>query len=124
MSCALIVIAHGSRIEAANLEFTAMLQTIDYAALGYGSIAGAFLEAASPSLSQAVARIDGRQGVTDIDVYPLFFNKGRHVDRDLPALVEGLTAEHPNVGFRLLPYFGSFSSLGAAIAQHISASRP
>lgn len=119
MSHVLIVIAHGSRIEAANLEFTAMLQTIDYAALGYDSIAGAFLEAACPSLEQAVSRLEEQKAVTRIDIYPMFFNKGRHVEQDLPNLVQALSGSHSDIAFRLLPYFGSYSGLGTAIGQHI-----
>ena len=120
MKRVLIVIAHGSRLEAANLEFTSMLQTIDYAALGYDSLAGAFLEAASPSLEQAVARIDEQPSASSIDIYPMFFNKGRHVEQDLPRLVRLLTGKHSDITFRLLPYFGSSPALGTAIGQHIS----
>ncbi len=124
MKRVLIVIAHGSRLEAANLEFTAMLQTIDYAALGYDSLAGAFLEAASPSLEQAVARIDEQHSASSIDIYPMFFNKGRHVEQDLPRLVRLLTGKHSDIAFRLLPYFGSSPALGTAIGQHISTLEP
>ena len=120
MSRVLIVIAHGSRIEAANLEFTAMLQTIDYAALGYDRIAGAFLEAACPSLERAVCRLVEEKSATSIDVYPMFFNKGRHVEQDIPNLLTSLTGTHSDIAFRLLPYFGAYPALGAAIGQHIS----
>lgn len=120
MKRVLIVIAHGSRLEAANLEFTATVSTIDYAALGYDSIAGAFLEAASPSLEQAVGRIDEQTDASSVDVYPMFFNKGRHVEQDLPSLVQGLTSKYSHIEFRLLPYFGSYTALGTAIAEHIS----
>lgn len=120
MSRVLIVIAHGSRIEAANLEFTAMVQTIDYAALGYDNIAGAFLEAASPSLELAVSTLDEQKAATHIDIYPMFFNKGRHVEQDIPNLVQLLTARHSAIAFRLLPYFGSYPALGTAIGHHIS----
>lgn len=120
MSRGLIIIAHGSRIEAANLEFTAMLDMIDYATLGYDSISGAFLEAARPSLEQAVSGLQQHQAATRIDIYPMFFNKGRHVEQDLPHLVQALSAKHSDIGFRLLPYFGSYPALGTAIAHHIS----
>jgi sirohydrochlorin ferrochelatase len=120
MKRVLIVIAHGSRIEAANLEFTAMLQTIDYAALGYDGLAGAFLEAANPSLEHTVSRLDEQQSASSIDIYPMFFNKGRHVEQDIPSLVQVLTGKHSDIEFRLLPYFGSYPALGTAIGQHIS----
>ena len=120
MKRVLIVIAHGSRLEAANMEFTAMLQTINYAPLGYDSLAGAFLEAASPSLEQAVSRLEEQNAVSSIDIYPMFFNKGRHVEQDIPNLVQVLTVKHSDIEFRLLPYFGSCPALGTAIAQHIT----
>ena len=120
MSRVLIVIAHGSRIEAANLEFMAMLQTIDYAALGYDNIAGAFLEAACPSLERTVSQLEEQKAANSIDIYPMFFNKGRHVEQDIPNLVQLLTGKHSHIAFRLLPYFGSYPALGTAIGQHIS----
>jgi len=120
MNRLLIIIAHGSRVEAANQEFMAVVDTIDYAALGYDAIAGAFLEAASPSLEQAVAQLDTKQAPDNIDVYPLFFNKGRHVEKDLPALVASLSDIYRQTDCRLLPYFGAFPALGRTIAQHIS----
>ena len=120
MNRILIVIAHGSRVAAANQEFMAVVDTIDYAALGYDAIAGAFLEAASPSLEQAVAQLDTKRAPATIDVYPLFFNKGRHVEKDLPALVQSLGESHRQTDCRLLPYFGAYPALGGTIAQHIS----
>ncbi len=57
-----------------------------------------------------------------IDIYPLFFNCGRHVAKDIPTLVSQLQHQYPGVKLSLLPYFGSFEGLAATMANHIAES--
>ncbi len=117
-SRALIVIAHGSRSRAANEEFKQVLAKLDGGTLGYAHIEAAFLEAAAPSLN-AVVECLSICPVDSIDVYPLFFNCGRHVSRDIPALIESIGGQYPDISLSLLPYFGSFNGLATVMSQHI-----
>jgi sirohydrochlorin ferrochelatase len=115
---ALVVIAHGSRSRDANQEFRQVLDKLDGSRLGYAHIEAAFLEVAEPSLP-AVVECLSRCAVEAIDVYPMFFNCGRHVSRDIPALIESIGQQHPGISLTLLPYFGSFDGLAPAMGEHI-----
>ncbi len=115
---ALIVIAHGSKSKTANEEFKQVLGKLDGANLGYDHIEAAFLEAAQPALS-AVVECLSRCAMEAVDVYPLFFNCGRHVSRDIPALIEAIGKQHPDISLTLLPYFGSFDGLASVMGDHI-----
>lgn len=118
---ALIVIAHGSRSNAANDEFRAVLGKLRADELGYSHIEGAFLEAAPPALG-AVVECLAQCRVAAIDVYPMFFNCGRHVSRDIPELVRVLRGQYPALPIKLLPYFGSFDGLAGVMSEHITRS--
>ena len=118
---ALVVIAHGSRSEAANEEFCRLVGALASATPGYARVAHAFLEAAAPSLPAAMAQLVV-DGCREADIYPLFFNGGRHVARDLPALLEEVRSAHPDCRLRLLPHFGAWSGLAQALAAHIAES--
>ena len=118
---ALIVIAHGSRSDAANDEFRAVLDKLRADKLGYAHIEGAFLEAAPPALG-AVIECLAQCRVAEIDVYPRFCKWGRHVSRDIPELVEDLGGRYPALPIKLLPYFGSFDGLAGVMSEHIARS--
>lgn len=115
---ALAIIAHGSRNNAANEEFLELVCQLAGTTREYADLRGCFLELASPSLPEAVADLVA-EGHRQIDVYPLFFNQGKHVARDIPALVEEEKRVYANTEIRLLPYFGSFSGLAGMIEAHL-----
>jgi len=116
---ALSIMAHGSRNPRANEEFLNQAETITQKLDGNYSLAEhCFLELAEPSLKDACIAL-AEKGATEIDVYPMFFNRGRHVSVDVPKLVEGAQEALPNVTFRLLDYFGSGDDFAQAVASHI-----
>lgn len=116
---ALVVIAHGSRSAAANAEFRALVGALAPLVPGYGCVEPAFLEAAEPSLAAAVAVVVA-DGYPEADVYPLFFNSGRHVASDLPALLAELGHVHATCRLRLLSHFGAWPGLADALATHLA----
>ena len=95
-----------------------MLGKLDADTLGYDHIEAAFLEAAAPSLHAVVECLSSRP-VESIDVYPLFFNCGRHVSKDIPALMQSIGDQYPGISLNLLPYFGSFNGLATVMSEHI-----
>lgn len=115
---ALAVIAHGSRNNAANEEFLELVCRLAGTTREYAGLRGCFLELASPSLPEAMADLVS-EGYRKIDVYPLFFNQGKHVTRDIPALVEEEARVYADAEIRLLPYFGSFEGLAGMIDTHL-----
>ena len=54
------------------------------------------MEIAQPTISQAIAACVAR-GATTVIVAPYFLSQGRHVQQDIPALVQEARAQHPGV---------------------------
>lgn len=114
---ALIIIAHGSRRAEANEEFFALVKRVGEATTGYAGVVPALLEQAPPTLLQACAALP--QTVTQIDVYPLFLNQGRHVEKDIPAQVAEVMDAMPEKTVRLLQYLGQNDELPGLIVRHL-----
>lgn len=122
-SAALIIIAHGSRLSAANDEFFQLVEAVGTSTGAYQWTLPAFLEAAQPTLLQACDKAIAL-GASRIDVYPLFFNQGRHVGKDIPALVAEAMDQHPERDIRLLDYFGSHPGMAESICTHLQTQSP
>ncbi|MEC8428269.1 MAG: CbiX/SirB N-terminal domain-containing protein [Pseudomonadota bacterium] len=118
---ALIIIAHGSRLASANEEFFELVSTVANTTEGFGQVLPAFLEAAPPTLLQACqTAVDA--GARQIAIYPLFFNNGRHVGKDIPALVAEAMDHFPSIDFELRDYFGSNPQLAQTVIEHLKSS--
>jgi len=119
---ALIIMAHGSRRAAANEEFFNLVKKIGNetsgAAQKYCVILPALLEQAPPTLLQVCQNLP--ENVSHIDVYPLFFNQGRHVEKDIPAQVAEVMDALPEKSVQLLTYFGQSDGLAALVLDHIT----
>ena len=121
---ALIIMAHGSRRDSANEEFFELVKRIEAENSDYNFTVAALLEQSPPTLLQAFQSLP--ESVTEIDVYPMFFNCGRHVEKDIPAqvaeMIEFATKKRETqVNVRLLPYFGSNKDLAKMMSAHITA---
>ncbi|HKY63773.1 MAG TPA: CbiX/SirB N-terminal domain-containing protein [bacterium] len=103
-SRALVLIAHGSRLEAANEEIRALASRLE-ARLGYPVI-GAFLELAAPSIPEAVDLALATRAA-EILILPYFLTQGRHVQADIPAILAEKARAYPETPLKLLPYLGS-----------------
>jgi sirohydrochlorin ferrochelatase len=100
----LVLIAHGSRMEAANEEIRALARRLEEK-LGYPVI-GAFLELATPSIPEAVD-LALRSDALEILLLPYFLTQGRHVQEDIPAILAEKARAYPETPLKLLPYLGS-----------------
>lgn len=101
---ALIVIDHGSRIEAAN----AMLETVadrlkDRA--NYSIVEYAHMELAPPDLRTAFASCV-RRGAQSVVIVPYFLSPGNHARNDIPAQAVEAAAAHPGVAWRVAAPLG------------------
>ena len=77
-----------------------------------------FLELATPSLIEAIQQLE-HQPVTAVQLYPLFFNKGKHVGKDIPAQIEEARERFPDLDIELMHYFGSAAGLAPLVVQHL-----
>jgi sirohydrochlorin ferrochelatase len=94
-SSALIVFAHGSRVQQAN---EAVRQVAEQAArrCGFGLWETAFLELAMPDLPTAVRDLVAR-GAHRVIVTPFFLTMGVHLQDDLPRILKAISVQHPGV---------------------------
>ncbi len=98
---AIVVFAHGSRIEAANDAVRAVSAGLARAS-GFPLVETAFLDLGQPDLPAAVERLV-HTGVQRILVIPYFLTAGMHTDRDLPEIVDQLSRAYPGVEIRISP---------------------
>ncbi len=110
-----IVFAHGSRdplwrnpIEAVATQVQALSPDTP--------VACAYLELCEPDLPTATQALMG-QGVTQINVLPMFFGMGKHAREDLPALLAALQHQHPRVLFKALPTAGENPAIIRLLAE-------
>ena len=117
----LIIIAHGSRREAANAEFRAVVHRVREAVCDiYARVEPAFLDSAFPTLAEAATALMNA-GAINIDVYPFFLTTGKHADEDIPRMVADLNAQRPDCTLTMLDYLGKSEALVGVIVQHIHA---
>lgn len=76
----------------------------------------AYMELSSPSLQDVVAEGAAR-GIQQFTVVPLFLAAGRHLRKDVPAMLEELEHSH-SVSITLQPPVGENPELGQAI-RHV-----
>jgi sirohydrochlorin ferrochelatase len=102
----LLLIAHGSRKEAANQEIRDLAARIEkHDASDYAAVVPTFLEFAQPDIGRAIDHcVDS--GAKQITVLPYFLSAGAHVNRDVPGQLEIASQRHPGVNINLTPHFG------------------
>lgn len=104
---ALLLVAHGSRREGSNEEVRALARSmaarVDH---GFDKVEAAFLELAEPSIPDGLRALIA-SGAERITVVPYFLSAGRHVVEDIPAEVQKVVAEHPDVAIQVAPYLGT-----------------
>jgi sirohydrochlorin ferrochelatase len=100
---ALVVFAHGSRIESANVAVRDVAADLAQAG-NFPLVEAAFLELGRPSLEEAVDRLY-EQGVRRVLVVPYFLTPGRHLELDLPRLISDISHKYKDL------YVSSVASL-------------
>lgn len=98
---ALIVFAHGSRVEEAN-EAVRRVAAQAAGRCGFKLWETAFLELAPPDLPAAVGALTER-GARRIIVTPYFLTMGVHLTEDLPRILRSIAEQHPGVELECAP---------------------
>jgi len=92
---AVLLVSHGSRSPQTKQEVESLLEVLksksDISIFEY-----AFLELETPDIPEGISSCV-RQKATDIRVLLNFLNSGRHVNEDIPAIVEECRKEFPGV---------------------------
>jgi sirohydrochlorin cobaltochelatase len=113
----LILFAHGARDPRWAQPFQ-RLQTILGEQQPQRQVALAYLELMSPRLPEAVAAMVA-QGITHIDIAPMFLGVGAHMREDFPAIMADLKAQYPDVQLSVLPVLGESETLLQRIADWV-----
>ncbi len=103
---ALIFLAHGSRREKSNREVFDLVDEIrPLLAPEFDVVDAAFLELVPPYLPELMETMLDRDAQS-ITIYPFFLNSGRHVDKDIPAIVDGFRERYPEREILVMRHFG------------------
>lgn len=116
-STAVLLIAHGSRLEPANAdlrELAARLSTAGPRPI----VVASFLELAEPDIPSGGAACVAR-GACRVLMIPYFLSAGVHIMRDLAQARQELTASHPDVEFVLGPPLGPHPLLDQLVEARV-----
>jgi precorrin-8X/cobalt-precorrin-8 methylmutase len=117
---AVVVLGHGSRNPAAQ---EVLIKVASLLALQTGwTVAHASLDFNRPNLPEAVAALY-EMGRRNILVTPYLLYAGNHVARDIPAQLEDILAEHPDLHVRLTEPLGLDLRLVAVLESRVRAAR-
>jgi len=113
----LVLVAHGSRRAAANVEVAELTQRVALqAGARYEVVTHGFLEMAEPSIPDAIQQaVDA--GATEVVVVPYFLSAGRHVTEDIPQQVRCKQADCPAVRMTIAPYLGIAAAIPDLLLQ-------
>ena len=115
----LIMIAHGSRRELSNNEFTDLVKEVKSKDNRFDEISASFLEFANPDIATVVNEYIEKK-ISKIYFYPYFLNSGKHVSVDLPNIINELKDNNPSIEFILLTHFGKSEKISDIIIGDIS----
>lgn len=109
-----ILLAHGSADPAWREPFEALAAAVSLHLPGVPAEL-AYMEAASPSLSEAATRLLAGRALRTVHVLPIFMSAGAHLTKDIPRQLEGVERAHPGVRFVLAPALGSAPEIREAL---------
>ncbi|WP_320819720.1 CbiX/SirB N-terminal domain-containing protein [Thalassolituus sp.] len=115
---ATILLAHGSSDANWLAPFDQLLAHIR-SGLDSERVELAYMELAEPSLQHQVASL-AAAGFTRIDILPLFFAAGRHLRKDVPAMLEQQQSELEQQGYDIEISLHSPVGLEPEVANAIS----
>jgi sirohydrochlorin ferrochelatase len=104
MPAAILLIAHGSRRQAANEDLVKVAEAMR-ARRPELCVEIAYLELAQPDIPTGARRCV-EHGAQDVRILPYFLSEGNHVRGDLEGFARRFEAEYPGVRFVCCPPLG------------------
>lgn len=117
MKTAVLVIAHGSRLRAANEDLYGIVRWLR-AANRWDIIEPCFLQFEEPNLTQAVERAI-QQEAKRIVLMPFLLFPGNHMQRDIPEEVDALRKKYSQVEILLTRHLGIDERLVQMVIERI-----
>lgn len=106
-------IAHGSSRQEAN-DFLMNLIRKTFAA--EENVTVGFLEAARPTIPEAL-ETQIKNGAKIIEVIPLFLVPGNHTTKDIPTLIQRISAQYPDIKINLRDFIGTTEKFKAFLSS-------
>ena len=104
METGIIVLAHGSKIISGTEDLHKIVDMVREIGR-YDVVEAAFLQLASPSLSESIKKFTQRR-IKKIVIMPLLLFSGNHVLKDIPRTIEAERAVYPDVTFVMTKNIG------------------
>jgi len=106
---AVLLISHGSHSSKTEEEVSHFVEVLrqqsDISIIEY-----AFLEIARPSIPEGIESCV-QKGATKVIILLNFLNAGKHVDEDIPLLIEEARSKHSNVTFHITKPLGQHDQI-------------
>ena len=114
---ALILLSHGSRMDASNREMMSLADTVaDIDGTPFAVVRCAFQQFAQPTFETVVEELI-KQEILDLVVCPLFLAAGSHVQVDVPEMVQAARNRYPQMRMTLTPHLGGMRELAPFILK-------
>jgi len=108
-----LLVAHGSRLPEANQQVIALAERLTRRL--NREVIACFLEIATPDIPQGID-LALAQNPDEIWVLPYFLTQGRHVQEDLPKILNEKARAYPETHIKLLDYLGAQTALEDLVA--------
>ena len=106
---AVLLVSHGSRSPKTKEEILVLVNILRQR-LGGVIVEFAFLEIESPSISEGIDHCIS-QGATQVVLILNFLNAGRHVNDDIPAILQEAVKKYPHVNFAMSHPIGQHAQI-------------
>jgi sirohydrochlorin ferrochelatase len=106
---AILLVSHGSRSPKTKEEITVLVNVLRQR-FPSEIVEFAFLEIESPCIPEGIDRCIS-QGATEIVVTLNFLNAGRHVNEDIPSIVQASIKNHPQIKFTISKPIGQHAQI-------------
>ena len=114
-----VLVGHGSRTRGFDTAMRRVAATLRREKF-FREVCCAFLEAARPSIPEAIDRCIKR-GASEVRVLPYFVLTGKHVIHDIPKIIQEASQRHASVAKIILcPYLGYHEKIVSVVKQRIS----
>lgn len=115
---AVLLVSHGSHSPETKKEIQALLKRLQSKS-GIKIFKFAFLEIASPNIPQGIEECV-KEGAKEILILLNFLNSGKHVDRDIPAIIQEAKKRHPSVSIKMTHPIGQHTKIDEVFLEMIN----
>lgn len=115
---AVLLVSHGSRSSKTKQEVHALVRALKHKTR-IKIFEYAFLDVESPTIPKGLDRCVGK-GATEVMVLLNFLNSGRHVDRDIPAIVRKAQKKYGKVKLTMSQPIGQHPQIACLFVDLIN----